>query len=383
MRNYTLSSETVTKIEHSRLWRKIEKNIWWFDLADYTSVSSDGIECCTYEWVWNEKLNHITEAELIWVRIHDILDKEGELEDDELPPEQGKDYNWRLYKEVVPKQLWLWKWFVSPLKIWWKIIPYTTEDLVLMTWSIVNEVLWWQAIRDYREFWYKNMIDFVMEVSAYIISSKRLNRQERSYKFERNWKQTEINWGDNWDFRLFQTDKQKYKWIISPYWNLVWFRPEEKSVIEMNHSVEIYNSVEIEFLSIVLAFARRTWININDTLRCIFNFWNELWNSVWKFLWDWSIDNWRTQINLLLFEENENYEYHYWHPLFNSWTIFTIKNNQLIIKDEKWNVLAFFNSEDIEDLIKWVLVQCANWLWRTSKWRVLNVLKYFAENYCN
>lgn len=362
---YTLYPELEERIRTSRLDLIIEKKNspivpYWINEDSVLEYLKDG--------VWR-----IATEEAIWIskRIKNLLEQE--------------DLRWRLWWSI---SIWdQWELFPKRYKPgiiynwWWREIVAKMEDLVLMTGWLVREVLWIKTIKSYKKYWYNSMIDFVMEVSAYLVSKERITWRE-PYSWIRWWRETTITWDTHWDFRLFQIDRTNYSSIISPFWNKVWFKHRE-----IVWWINLDQMSEINFLSIILSYAKEIWYDLRDTIEKILKESNNLNSFLWNF-WDFW---WGDDFDEVTLESNIDLVVKYWIKDFSiskepiEWSInFNIKENRsLEVTDEEWNFLCSFNPEDIWDLIKWVLVQCANWLWRTSKQRVENILKLYLERYAN
>lgn len=359
--SYLLYPEAIEKIENSAVAGKIkehEKDPIWH-------VSEDDIGCFL-EWLNELK---ILESSSIISRIETIL------EDREL-------YKWRI-----------WKWDNLQLPLFKEVNIYWAyekeinrdcrmEDIMLMTWDCVFKILTFNEIRNYKNYWFNSLIEFLMTVEAYVEKQyyENWNSDKKAYRWERNGTKTMISWCIHWDFRLYQQDVKPYQ-TLSPYWNMVNFRPESHNIVAWSHSIEVH------FLSIILKYADQIKHKLN--LEEILDFSETLWSSCGSF-WEFWWHNWHDKSSLKFAFFNDIQDVNSKRVISefiiglweNTYYNFVLENTNLVIKLNTGGIIATFTPEDIDDLIKWTIVQSARWLWRTSKERIIDTIEYrFSEEF--
>ena len=355
--NYCIYPEVIEKIEFSTLNERLQK--WSKELYLIPFFTDDEIkDYLTWFneiWTWesisiaNRIINILERPELHTRKI-------GKWRDLQLSLIEWLE-RYSIYEEEERKE-------------------FNQNDIMLMTWANIFEILTLDEIKNYKKYWFETLIDFIMHIEAYLKSkSDTYSNNSIAYKWKRNWKKTIISACEHWDFRLFQFDETQYP-VKSPYWNFVKFRPEIYNILSSTHSVEIV------FFSIILRYADQIWyqLNIKEIEELTKTTWDCLGNF-WEFWWDNSFDKNNLKLAFLHEIPKENswknwllFTMSYWNEWYYSFLL--EDDNNLIIKLNNEKIVARFSPEDIDDLIKWVIIQCSNWLWRTSKSRVLNILKY-------
>lgn len=360
--SYTIYPEAREKIEKSGIDKIVEENRNIFS-SSYWFLSPEDIY-----YQLSKLTQQVPEIYKIASKVLEILEK----------PEK---YFWKVWK-WIDLQTKLFDW----IKNFWNYsnlteISFKTHEILLMTWSNVIEILSTKQIENFKNYWFESLIEFIMTLEAYINESN-YNIGEKWYDFIRNWIKTTISWCIHWDFRLYQSDENPYP-TISPYWNLVDFRPRKLNCVSG------YHSVEVMFLSSILKYAQQIWYNIN--LKEILDYSNSLDNRLWNFWEFWWTDFYdKLSISSAFLRDIIKYwdinSYHFIPTAppsdFNYY--FAIKEKNLVICLEDWTIKAEFFPEDIPDLIKWIIYQCSIWAWRTSKKRVLDSLNYrFSKDFLN
>ncbi|MCK9272537.1 hypothetical protein M0P65_03250 [Candidatus Gracilibacteria bacterium] len=359
--NYLLYPEAIEKIEKSAVAPKIKK--YEKPSIGYVHPSEIG--------EFFEGLNKLRTLESLNIisRIETIL-------------EDKESYKWRIGKGTN-LQLPLFE-GVKTYGTYEKEIKNdcSMEDIMLMTGNSVFEILTQNQIKNYKKYGFDSLIEFLMTVEAYVENKRYIDyKDEKAYKWERNGIRTSISGCIHGDFRLYQGDIKPYQ-TLSPFGNLVDFRPESYNTVACSYNVEVL------FLGVILKYAEQVKhkLNLKEILEFSESFGSSLGNFG-EFGGGDFHDKSSLNFAFLYKIQNPTSKAIFGHNIWaahneKSFYDFVIENNDLVIRYDNKNIGISFSKKDIDDLIKAIIVQCANGLGRTSKERIINVLKYrFSEEF--
>ena len=243
-------------------------------------------------------------------------------------------------------------------------------------------------LEKFKEYWFTSMLEMIMSLSAYR-SRDVMKWQNNQYEWVNSkWIRNVITACVHWDPKFFQYQEWK-KWnIYSPYWNKVNFIPRNQiwAMTQVHHSHEPW------FFATFFRYAYECWklkdiiwengekfIKGADNLPwMLWNFW-DAWS--WSYM-DSSEMMWRICVPIWWSKNYKNVHCEWFWPNYNG-----EKNSYYEFRtSEEWNLELFnaytwtidmiFYPEDCEDLLKWLLHQCAYWHGRTSKTQILNLVRY-------
>lgn len=351
--NYTWAHQ---KLEDVWLLKKIEK--YRYELTSFWYISEDDV------WCYVPNLIEIATQESLQIarKIEEIL-------------ENRSDYSWKIwvwedYQPSLFQEMNLYGNYKNELEIESK-----TLELMFVTGANISEVIWIEWIRNYKNFWFSTLLDFIL-ASEIAIHQMQHNRYfKKMYSFKRNGFQTQIWGSEHGDLRIFQSDIHEYN-VLSPFGHISQSRPTLEKIVSG------YHSVEVMFLSTLLQYARQIWyqIKLND-----FTDFSKDYGSQAGNFWEMWGDNFHDKMNLEIAfmkpiaQMNQQNSLHHipTAPGNNFHYFIALKWENLIIWIDENNIKAEFSPEDIPDLIKWIIVQCAHGLGRTSKKRIMDVLEYY------
>lgn len=351
--NYSWIEE---KIKNTGLIKKIEK--YKYELTSFWYISEDDI------WCYIPNLIQIATQESLKIarKIQDIL-------------EYKDAYHWKIGKWEN-----LQAWLFPNIPVYGNYkndlqIETTMLELMFATGANITEVLWQEWVKNYKSYGFDTLLDFLL-ASEIAIHQMQHNRYfKKMYSFQRNGFQTQIGASEHGDLRIFQSDINEYN-VLSPFGYISQSRPTLEKIVSG------YHSVEVVFLSSILQYARQTWYDME--LQEFIDFSKNFGNQAGNF-WEMWGDNFHDKLNLELacmhpiFQLDSQKPLHYIStaPGNNYEYFIALKWEKLVIGIDENNIKAEFTPEDISDLIKSLIVQCAEWMWRTSKKRVMDILFYY------
>lgn len=255
------------------------------------------------------------------------------------------------------------------------ILPTQMEDLMLATGSNIAKIIGIDGIKNYRNFWFDSMIDFILACEIMIKQVGKSPYWQTPFSFSRNGFQTEIWASLDGDFRLSQSDIQQYP-VLSPFWKQVHSRPA------LENTIAWYHSVETHFLWTLLRYAHQVWYKLS--LNELIDFSHQYGNHLGPF-WESGGDRWYDKMHLeiacttpILDRNHNNHKHHIpTDPGHGSLYSIFLDGDKLLIGEDVNHIQAQFTPEDIPDLIKAIMVQCSLWLGRTSKQRIMETLSYY------
>jgi hypothetical protein len=289
-------------------------------------------------------------------------------------------YRWKIWKW---KNL-QWNIFSEDLCYWIYeneiLLNCDTNDLVLATWYNIIEILWIDNVRNYKQYWFENLLEFLLSTEVYIENNLSY-RNEKKYSFSRNWFETKISASTHGDFRLSQTDLSQYQ-TVSPFWYQTCIRPELTKYVNWYHSGEIY------LLWNILKYAQQIWYKIN--FNKIQSFIETLPNIWWNFgdIFSQQSDTYdELAIEQAFYSDIKDFSWsHFLHTITTAncedyFYQLAIKDKNLVIfENNSKNINVNLSPEDIEDFIKWLIYNCANWALRTIKSKIVYALNYYIKN---
>lgn len=369
--SYIIYPDTISKIESAPFFHKIqkykEKHFWYPVPSGYQSTQDIG------DLLDNLHTKFPKES-------HDIVMKVSEI----LESESLENSKWRVCKGN-PLQLPLFQ--TSELPENEETNTYTgeydiscaTSDIILATWYWIWELLSKREIKEYKSYGFDTLLDFIMSIEAYLQSKENQHvLKNDEYSFTREWVKTVITWDVHWDFRLFQTDEGA-NLTYSPFGNKIGLKPQEINVIGW------YHSVEVVFLSVILKYISQIGSDkeIESTLRDVFEYSNQIGNrfgNFWEFWWDNFWD--RTGLHLTFLRNIEEIDSQkrsfIWIPnqLWDLYRAYVNKENELLFVWFDNSIMARFSKDDVGNLLRWIIYQCAHGHGRTSKKRIMDIIQY-------
>lgn len=344
------------KLEESGLLRKIEA--YKYELTSFWYISEDDLDC------YSHNLIEIATPESIKIarKIQDILENKNAHV---WQIARGQNIQSSLFPEIQ-----LYGNYTDELHLEPQMI-----ELMFATGANITEILWIDGVKNYKDFWFQSLFEFLFASEIAIHSMQHERYSKEMYRFSRNGFQTQIWGSEHGDFRLFQSDIQEYN-VCSPFWNTVEFRPK------LEKTVSGYHSIEVMFLSTVLQYAHQVWYDLflSDFEDFSAQYGNQAGNF-WEMWWESFHDKLTLELALsreLASIENQHYNHFIPTAPWNDYNYFIALNwSKLVIGINEHAIKAEFFPDDIPDLIKSLIVQCAHGIGRTSKKRVMDTLRYY------
>lgn len=355
--SYIIYPQVKEKIQKSWL-SKVLKNAQHLSAGGYGYISPED-----FWYHLSELAQKVPEIHTISHKIYEIIENP-----EKHPWKIGTwiDLQWKLFDGA--KNFWSYSEGVE--------LSCETKDLLLITWWNIREILSTEEIQNYKNYGFESMIDFIMTCESYVQENK-FQWYKEWYHWTRNGIKTTIDGSIHWDFRLYQSDENRYP-SISPYGNWVDFRPRKSNFVAG------YHSMEVMFLSTILQYATQVWyeISLGDFLEFSEQYGNVSGNF-WEMWWENTHDMVTFECATMnpiaaMWEKKFPHFIPTWPGVNFDYFIAIEKDNLLIWRDGN-DICAHFSPEDIPDIIKAIIVQCAKWLWRTSKKRVLDILRYYCK----
>lgn len=368
-RSYTLSSELQQKISESRLWEKYpdlqsRPYLWRFDYEDIQKeILFGGYNI--QEWVKKYALSLIS-SWWYWHFVEDWFHHEwGNLFGEKITSFEADITDMALCSGLL--------------------LP-----------SIEDNEFEKQEISQFRKYGFFSELDMIMCLSAYRYR-KILELKSDQYEWiNSRWIRNVITADVHGDTKIFQYDENLPENIISPFWNKVQFCPRKEigSMSQVHHSHEpaffatfFRYAFEIGKLDEIMGISGEKFITTSKKLHSYL--WN-FWDAGSSNHWDFSEMLFRTSIPIWGSSKYRNVHTHWFNTNYND------KENAYYAFQisEEWNLELYnaftetinmiFYPEDCENLLLWILHQCANGHGRTSKEQIVNLVHfYYSEEFKN
>lgn len=392
-RNYILSPEADSRIRESELWKRIDEycegdhenklsltNIH-LSASDFKSFAQELWERGYFKTlVWETRKRYFSVMNLIiWQQIEQY---------------------WRVNRNWSERQI------VSEL-----------DDLLIFSWIYPAEIMNPNELWNHERVGFSSVTDLVSAVSVYMINLLSSSPyQWRKWLTKKDWRtfSSVISWDSNWDFCLVRNELTPHD-TINPFWDISSVRPTEQ---QDRQWLFVFHSNEIPFLVIILKWMEQCWINskllnswfdwILDFLRTTENIPNPFWAScteqslrqidVFSDISQASLSKQYPSSVTHSFGSLDSPLLHFWFDP-KRWvdSLITMSGN-LKVAQLRWDNLVFtafsnkefkpdnktiyceLYKEEIDDILKWLLVQAYKWLWRTNLIDVLSAFAYYFAN---